>query len=342
MAKSKWEDMEFFDGQPVLDYGMPFMYICGARNYGKTYWAKKYLINRYLKKGEHFVWVRRYKETLKQMTKGKFWGTVVDEFPDHTFSQKGFDLIIDGVIVGTMVPLTGGENKKGVEFMASTMILDEFLLDESTGDSHYLKNEFRAFLDTAVSVGRRRKEFKVIALSNSTALINPYFEGWGITPNPLQEINLYKKSGIVVAFPPSKNVQEANEEIPYLAAINNVTSYAEYAFNNEFADNNDKLIEQFKQFTKHVYTYIYEGTKYGIWYDDVYNIYFISDKLSPNEVPVTVITLNDLSEEGSYKNYAANNMRENLINARNINTLRFTSIRVRELAFEMLKKLGVY
>ena len=44
------------------------------------------------------------------------------------------------------------------------------------------------------SVFRRRKGCRVICIGNTTELINPYFDFYGIIPDKNKEFNLYKNT----------------------------------------------------------------------------------------------------------------------------------------------------
>ena len=50
----------FYDYNKVLSYNAMFNFIIGERGVGKTFGAKKFCINRFLKYGEQFVYIRRY------------------------------------------------------------------------------------------------------------------------------------------------------------------------------------------------------------------------------------------------------------------------------------------
>ena len=57
----------FWDINKSVSRNCLFNFIVGNRGAGKTYGAKKYVINRFLKTGEQFVYIRRYKEELKKI-----------------------------------------------------------------------------------------------------------------------------------------------------------------------------------------------------------------------------------------------------------------------------------
>ena len=88
----------------MLSYNAILNFIIGERGVGKTYGAKKHVVNRFIKKGEQFVYLRRYKTELKDSVgskmKPKFFNQIVDEFPDHELSNSADTMYIDGKICG--------------------------------------------------------------------------------------------------------------------------------------------------------------------------------------------------------------------------------------------------
>ena len=62
----------YYDYDKISSYNATFNMIITNRGFGKTYGAKKRAINKFLKKGEQFIYVRRYKSELKKV-KDKFF-----------------------------------------------------------------------------------------------------------------------------------------------------------------------------------------------------------------------------------------------------------------------------
>ena len=84
----------YYDYDKISSYNATFNMIITNRGYGKTYGAKKRAINKFLKKGEQFIYVRRYKSELKKV-KDKFFEKVKNEFPVCDFEVKEYNLYIN-------------------------------------------------------------------------------------------------------------------------------------------------------------------------------------------------------------------------------------------------------
>lgn len=68
----------FYDGYKTLTYNALFNFIIGNRGSGKTYWAKRWAINDFIKKGEQFIYLRRYKTELRTIK--NFFADISEEF----------------------------------------------------------------------------------------------------------------------------------------------------------------------------------------------------------------------------------------------------------------------
>lgn len=70
----------FYDYQKVLSYNAFLNILIGERGVGKTYGITKFVINRFIKTGERFVYVRRYKPEMIKAAPF-FFDKVKKEFP---------------------------------------------------------------------------------------------------------------------------------------------------------------------------------------------------------------------------------------------------------------------
>ena len=135
----------YYDYDKISSYNATFNMIITNRGYGKTYGAKKRAINKFLKKGEQFIYVRRYKSELKKV-KDKFFEKVKNEFPECEFEVKGYNVYINKKLAGYLVPLSTSLSEKSNEYPnVTTIIFDEFLIDKAY--IRYLDKEVETLLD---------------------------------------------------------------------------------------------------------------------------------------------------------------------------------------------------
>ena len=83
-------DSKYYNFDRIRSYNRMFNMIVGARGCGKTFGAKRIAIKNFIKKGEQFVYVRRYKSEIKEDRKfEQFFDDIRQEFPDHELTIKG-------------------------------------------------------------------------------------------------------------------------------------------------------------------------------------------------------------------------------------------------------------
>ena len=59
----------------MLSYNQYLNFVIGGRGIGKTFALKKYLLKRFIDKGEQFIYLRRNKSELDRIDKDKFFTT---------------------------------------------------------------------------------------------------------------------------------------------------------------------------------------------------------------------------------------------------------------------------
>ena len=155
----------------------------GERGVGKTYSTKKFAIRRFLKTGEQFVYLRRYKTELSESVgdekDAKFFKKIKAEFPEHKFRVSGDKLYCDDKICGYALSLSTALILKSAEFdKVKTIIFDEFIIDGGSS-YHYFRNEVEQFLEFYESIARLR-DVRVLFLANAISITNPYFTYFNI------------------------------------------------------------------------------------------------------------------------------------------------------------------
>ena len=147
----------YWDINRPRSYGCMMNFIVGARGCGKTYGFKKWAIADFIKTGQKFVYVRRFKSEIEQKDLDKFFDDILanNEFPGHELKVKGKNFVIDGKVAGTAIALSTAKIKKSVSYPDYTKIcFDEFIIDKSA--YHYLPDEVTNFLElvSTIEIGR--------------------------------------------------------------------------------------------------------------------------------------------------------------------------------------------
>lgn len=250
----------FWDINNSISRNCLFNFIVGNRGGGKTYGAKKKVIERFIKTGEQFVYLRRFKEELKDIN--TFFDDIIDEFPECEFKVKGKELYINGTLAGRAIPLSTSKIKKSVPMpKVSWIIFDEFIIDK--GYYHYLPDEVTFFLEFYETVARLRDNVRVYFLSNALTVTNPYFLYFKLE-KPTAKSNIKVRGDILIELVANEEFIKAKKQTRFGKLISG-TKYGDYAIDNAFFRDDATFIE--KKTGKCAYSF---GIKYldktfGIW-----------------------------------------------------------------------------
>lgn len=188
---------KYYDIKHLLkDYPDAYYYVVfGERSNGKTYSALSYALERYVKTGEQFAYVRRFGEDIRKKNLSNLFSGHVDngfvsqitneEYNSVNYTTSKFYLEKqneDGTHeqcdepVGYAFDLNSMEHYKSISFpKITTIIFDEFM-----SRSGYLPNEWILFVNTVSTIVRQRSNIKIILLGNTVNKVCPYFQEMGL------------------------------------------------------------------------------------------------------------------------------------------------------------------
>ena len=293
----------FYDFNKLLSYNALLNFVIGERGVGKSFGAKKFVISDYLKNGNEFVYIRRYKTELDNAYEG-FFDQLQNEglFLDHTFriaaSKKKIDkFYCDKEVCGYGVPLSTANILKSASFpKVKTLIFDEFLIDNGT--YHYLRNEVTQFLDIIETIARLR-DVRVLLLGNAITISNPYFDYFKLGLPYNSEFRTFKDGTILVNYIKNPVYREKKKATRFGALIDG-TEYGEYAIDNAFLRDNDSFIAKRDKDARVYSTIVLKGSKYGIWQNWKTGFVYISKDFEPSNPCVFVFDINDHTENTIY------------------------------------------
>lgn len=293
----------FYDFNKLLSYNALLNFVIGERGVGKSFGAKKFVISDYLKNGNEFVYIRRYKTELDNAYEG-FFDQLQNEglFLDHTFriaaSKKKIDkFYCDKEVCGYGVPLSTANILKSASFpKVKTLIFDEFLIDNGT--YHYLRNEVTQFLDIIETIARLR-DVRVLLLGNAITISNPYFDYFKLGLPYNSEFRTFKDGTILVNYIKNPVYREKKKATRFGALIDG-TEYGEYAIDNAFLRDNDSFLAKRDRDARVYSTIVLKGSKYGIWQNWKTGFVYISKDFEPSNPCVFVFDINDHTENTIY------------------------------------------
>lgn len=187
---------KFYDIKHLLkDYPNAHYYVVfGERSNGKTYSSLSYALERYVKNGEQFAYVRRFGEDIRKKNLSNLFAAHIENgfieaitnkiFNSVNYTNSKFYLENVGDSIersdepcGFAFDLNSMEHYKSISFpKITTVIFDEFM-----SRSGYLPNEWILFTNTLSTIVRQRSNVKVILLGNTVNKVCPYFQEMGLT-----------------------------------------------------------------------------------------------------------------------------------------------------------------
>ena len=158
--------------------------IIGERSNGKTYACLKYALDNFFKKGEEFVYLRRWNDDVKT----KRMQTLFTPFKDYLEKRNGKVIFKSGTfyfvdldteietVMAYALSISEVEHMKSSSYEnVTTVIFDEFLTRRV-----YLVNEFVSFMNVLSTIIRKRENVTIFMLGNTVNRYCPYFSEMGL------------------------------------------------------------------------------------------------------------------------------------------------------------------
>lgn len=325
----------FYDISHVLTYNAYFNFLIGERGVGKTFSSKKFVINKFLKTGEQFIYLRRYKTEIDKAKK-TYFSDIARLYPDHEFKCEGDKFMIDKKQCGFAVPLSTTNILKSVCYdNVSTIIYDEFIIDK--GCYHYLQSEVKTFLEFCETVFRLRDNVRVLFLANAITQTNPYFLYFDLKLPKNKDIALFKNGLILLQLMKNEEYRKQKQKSKFGQLIAG-SEYGDYAINNDFLRDNNDFIAKKSGNCQFSFAFDYENQTFGVWYNyDAGRVYVSNDfeKNTPYRFSTTVE--NHKPNTLLLKNARNYNCWSNLIQQFKYSNVYFENIKIKNIVMNLLK-----
>ena len=274
----------YYDFGKLVSYNALLNFVIGERGVGKTFGAKKFVVNDFLKNGNQFVYLRRYKTELDIAMNG-FFSQLQDngyfedyEFKVKTSKNKVTSFECNGETIGFAIPMSTANILKSASFTkVKTIIFDEFIIDK--GCYHYLQNEVIQFLDVIETVARMR-DVRVYLLGNAISTSNPYWDFFGISLPYNSEYATFKDGLIVVNYVKNEAYRKAKKASKFGRLVEG-TEYERFAIDNEFLRDDKSFIGKKTPHAKNFAVLVTEHGQFGVWRDYHEGLLFISKDFDP-------------------------------------------------------------
>ena len=224
----------WYNAQQLLSYKRLYNLIVGVRGHGKTYDCSKRCMDKALEEKKlTFVVLVRYIEDIKFIKDG--WWTIVEHlYPNYKFFAQRRLIYATNIeknetfVIGEYCSLSEYMRvKKTPRPYVKYIFFDEFLNEEND----YLDNEIDKFLSVCDSIIRNREDVRVLMVSNTITLINPYFAYFGI--NKLNGRFTKGNHNSIVEFTDSEEFIKFREQTKFGSSIKG-TTYGDFALSGAF------------------------------------------------------------------------------------------------------------
>lgn len=300
----------YYNFDKLFSYNALINIVIGERGVGKSFNAKVAVLKNFLKTGEQFIYLRRYKTELDSALV-TFWDDLQANgyFEDNVLKVKKSKMLTtftcDGEICGYAVPLSTANILKSTAFpKVKTIIFDEFILDVASGTYKYMKNEPQMLLDVMETVFRLR-DGRVLMLGNYINFFGcPYVAYFDLDLPYNSEFRTFKDGAIVVNYIKNQAYRDAKNQSRFGKLIEG-TVYGDYAINNQSLRENTVFIGKRPANSKFYVHLIVNGSHYGVWCG-IDGYLYISEKYDPSATQKYACDFDDHTEQTIFLN-----MREN-------------------------------
>lgn len=330
----------YYNFDKLFSYNFLLAFVVGERGVGKSFNAKVAVMKKFLKSGEQFIYLRRYKTELDSAL-ATFWDDLQSNgyFEDHKLTVKRKKMLTefycDGKVCGYAMPLSTSNILKSTAFpLVKTIVFDEFMLDNS-GTYRYLKNEVTMLLDV-IETAARLRDIQVLFLGNALSVTNPYFAYFDLDLPYNSEFRTFKDGLIVVNYIKNQAYREAKKKSKFGRLIDG-TDYGRYAIDNEMLRDNSHFIEKRPPDSKFYGMLIINSVPMGIWQSKNGYLY-MSDHYDPNTTHKFVFDYDDHTEQTIYTNARENMYLHICVRAYKQGLLKFENQKIKNNAIMLLNK----
>ena len=350
----------FWNLRQTLTYNYLFNIIVGNRGGGKTFGAKEWVIDNFIKKKEQFGYIRRYKDDLKEPMV-QFFKDIEYKYPDYEFKtdSKYFYIRLrpqdenqkwtKDDIAGYGFVLSTASNKKSISYPdITTLIYDEFLLDK--GNQMYLPDEPLKLLnlyETVARPGTGHKRVRLFMLANAISVTNPYFLFWDLKMPTKQDRNgkwiwLHPTRPILVEDVRLDSFIQTKRNTEFGSLVDG-TKYADFSIENKFILDDDTFIEKKGSNARYYFTFTYRGKDFGVWADLNEGKMWVSYDIDPSFLLTYSLTMKDHSPNTMLlKSAGKRGHLRTFIDAYKDGCVRFENMDIKNLTYEVIKMFMNY
>lgn len=276
--------INWFNPQEMLTYNCTFNFVLGDRGGGKSFGTLEFVINRFLKTGEQFIYLRRTERELDDVKPHLFSALKKEgKFPNEILEAKGDTLYCSGKVMGYCIALSTSMKRKSIPYpLVKWIIFEEFMVDGIT--SRYLGHgdqECEIFENLYETVDRLRNETRVIFLANTFSRANIYFLRYGVNlPEQPRKYTRFNRD-VMVCIWQDAGYRTAKKETA-IYRLTEGTDFNRHAYSSEFHQDKYDFIGKKPDTAELHFGLAYQGKTYRVWADWDNGQYYVT---SGGQVP---------------------------------------------------------
>lgn len=277
---------QYYDGTKLLSLtdingNKPEIYICTTnRTGGKTTYFNRLCVNRFLKHGDKFCLIYRYKYELTEVA-DKFFKDIGKLFFNDYFMRS--EQKAHGIYHELFIGKLNSENEKGVpcgyaialnsadqikKFSHLLSDVERIIFDEFQSETNkYCNDEITKLISIHTSIargnGKQIRYVPLYMLSNCVSIINPYYVSLGISERLKNDTKFLRGDGFVLEQGFVASASESQKTSAFNKAFSK-ESYVAYASENVYLNDSTAFIEKPSGTSRYMCTIRYKGVDYGI------------------------------------------------------------------------------
>lgn len=302
----------FYDWEKTLAYDADITMVVGARGIGKTYGLRKQCIRDFIKRGERFAEIVRFKNELSDVADGYFdrLGHDKDFEEKYMFKTDSRQMYIaervkDGVkpkwqVLGYFIALTEAQKKKKKTYdYVKRLIFDEAVLDRHDRFHNYLSNEWGILAEIIDTMSRERADVKGIRprlylLGNALDIANPFF-AVNKVKLPLEfGYRWYSNKTFLLHYVEGGEYAREKSANTVAGRMRNLIG-DKIASDNIFEGQTSEFVKKKPSRAKFNFGIVYSGKKFGVWIDLQGGYYYITEKIPNNTDNIYYLQMDDAS-----------------------------------------------
>ena len=274
----------YYSSNELFSHQSQVNFVMGERGNGKSFDAKRRMINNFINKGEQSIYIRRRQTDIDEV-KDLFFNDIKEFYPNHEFKIDGKHGVINGEVAIIFIALSTSLKKKSSPFPRVTLLVFDEYVEPSFKFPNYLKNDMFYLLELINTVVRKRDNWKLMLIGNVISFVNPFFTMYNIeikdTEKRFHKFEKDKEDGsylITVELTDTPQFQEEYSKTKFAKLIRN-TSYGDYAMKGKGYEDDSSFIRRDRT-GQHIFvcSLVMENIEVGVWFDEMGD-YYCDDKI---------------------------------------------------------------